>query len=317
MGDQLVTAPVQERNRSVRRRPTTVAASRRRHHRPWVPYLYVAPALLFFLLFAGLPFLHSVWLSFFDWDGITIGTWTGLDNYRTILTDDIIRSSFGHAAVLVLFFASIPIVVGLVIASVFRTLAKRGGTVFRAAIFLPQVMSGVVIGVIWTWIYAINGSLNEFLRAIGLGALAKAWLGDFTWALPAIGMVGAWVGIGLCMVLFGAGIQQIDGNLYDAARVDGAGRIREFFAVTLPALRYELGVALTLTVVGALKTFDLVFVMTRGGPGTSTQVPGLQLYTRAFGDGRVGQACAIAVVLSVLVFIVTVVIDRIATRGRE
>ena len=215
-----------------------------------------------------------MWLSFFDWDGITIGTWTGLDNYRTILTDDVIRSSFGHAAVLVLFFASIPIVVGLVIASLFRTVATRGGTLFRAAIFLPQVMSGVVIGVIWTWIYAIDGSLNEFLRAIGLGALAKPWLGDFTWALPAIGMIGAWLGIGLCMVLFGAGIQQIDGSLYDAARVDGAGRIREFFAVTLPALRYELGVALTLTVVGALKTFDLVFVTTRGGPGTSTQVPG-------------------------------------------
>ena len=110
---------------------------------------------------------------------------------------------------------------------------------------MPQVLSGVVIGVIWTWIYAINGSLNEFLRAIGLGALAQPWLGDFTWALPAIGMIGAWWGIGLCMVLFVAGIQQIDSGLYDAARVDGAGRIAEFFAVTLPSLRYELGVALT------------------------------------------------------------------------
>jgi raffinose/stachyose/melibiose transport system permease protein len=179
------------------------------------------------------------------------------------------------------------------------------------------VMSMVVIGVIWTWIYATNGSINEFLRNLGLGALARPWLGDFTWALPAVGMVGAWLGIGGCMVLFVAGIQQIDGNLYDAARVDGAGRVREFFAVTLPSLRYEVGIALTLTVVGALKTFDLVFVMTRGGPGTQTQVPGLQLYTRAFLDGRVGQACAIAVVLTVLVLTITIVIDRIALRGRE
>ena len=301
----------------MRRRPTTVAADRRRHHRAWVPYLFVAPAMAVFLLFVGLPFLHAVWLSFFDWDGITVGTWTGLDNYRDdpqrrhhpqlvrpcrgpggVLRLDPDRGRAGHR---------LPV----------PHHGDRGGTVFRAAIYLPQVMSGVVIGVIWTWIYATDGSINEFLRAIGLGALARPWLGDFTWALPAIGMIGAWVGIGICMVLFGAGIQQIDGNLYDAARVDGAGRIREFFAVTLPALRYELGVALTLTIVGALKTFDLVFVTTRGGPGTSTQVPGLQLYTRAFLDGRVGQASAIAVVLSVLVFLVTVGIDRIATRGRE
>ncbi len=303
--------------RAVRRRPTQVAASRRRHHRPWVPYLFVAPAMLMFLAFVGVPFLQSAWYSFFDWDGITVGTWTGTENYRTILTDDVIRQSFVHSGVLVLFFATIPIVAGLFIASLFRTVATRGSTFFRAAIYLPQVMSMVVIGVIWTWIYAINGSINEFLRNIGLGALARPWLGDFSWALPAVGMVGAWLGIGLCMVIFVAGIQQIDNNLYDAARVDGAGRVREFFAVTLPSLRYELGIALTLTVVGALKTFDLVFVMTRGGPGTQTQVPGLQLYTRAFLDGRVGQACAIAVVLTVLVLTITVVIDRIALRGRE
>ena len=211
MGEQPVATPVAgAQTRSGEAAADQVAASRRRHREPWVPYLFIAPALLMFLLFAGLPFLHAVWLSFFDWDGITIGTWTGLDNYRAILTDDVIRSSFVHAAVLVLFFATIPVVIGLVIASLFRTVAKRGGTVFRGAIFLPQVLSGVVIGVIWTWIYAINGSLNEFLRAIGLGALAQPWLGDFTWALPAIGMIGAWWGIGLCMVLFVAGIQQID-----------------------------------------------------------------------------------------------------------
>ena len=146
---------------------------------------------------------------------------------------------------------------------------------------MPQVLSGVVIGVIWTWIYAVDGSLNEFLRAIGLGALAKPWLGDFTWALPAVGMIGAWWGIGLCMVLFVAGIQQIDNGLYDAARVDGAGRIAEFFAITLPSLRYELGVALTLTVIGALRIFDLVFVTTRGGPEPRPRCPGIQLYQRS------------------------------------
>jgi raffinose/stachyose/melibiose transport system permease protein len=99
--------------------------------------------------------------------------------------------------------------------------------------------------------------------------------------------------------------------------VDGAGRVREFFTITWPGLRYELGVVLTLTVVGALRTFDLVFVLTRGGPGNSTIVPGMLLYNRAFVDGRVGEACAIAVVLAMLVFTVTVCIDRLISRGRE
>jgi ABC-type sugar transport system permease subunit len=117
------------------------------------------------------------------------------------------------------------------------------------------------------------------------------------------------------MVLFVAGIQQVPTTLYDAVRVDGGGRLRELTTVTIPSLRYEFGVVLTLTVVGALRTFDLVFVMTRGGPGTQTVVPGLMLYNRAFVDGRVGQACAIAVILAVLVFAVTIAIDRIASRG--
>ena len=119
------------------------------------------------------------------------------------------------------------------------------------------------------------------------------------------------------MVLFLAGLQQIPGSLYDAARVDGAGAIREFFTVTLPGLRGVLAVTTTLTVVWALRAFDLVFVMTRGGPGTSTMVPGMQIYQRAFQTGRVGSACAIAVVLAVIVFAVTVGINRFAERGER
>ncbi len=317
--DPLTAAPGRTRQDAPSQQPSDLRAARRRvrRRRALVPYLYIAPAIVVFITFTGLPFLHSVWLSFFKWDGITIGTWIGLENYSTIATNPVISKSFVQAGVLVLFFTTIPIAVGLLIASLFRTVAKRGGTTFRVLIFMPVVLSSVVIGVIWTWIYASDGPLNEFLRSIGLGAVTKAWLGDFTWALPAIGMVGAWTGIGMAMVLFVAGIQQIDGTLYDAARVDGAGRFREFLAVTLPALRLELGIATTLGVVGAINTFDTVFVMTRGGPGTETQVPGLQLYNRAFLDGRVGQACAIGVVLAVLSLIITVGIDRFAARGQE
>ena len=138
---------------------------------------------------------------------------------------------------------------------------------------MPQTIATVVVALAWVWIYAPSGPLNESLRAIGLGSLARGWLGDFTFALPALGLVGTWVMFGLCLVLFLAGIQKIPTTLYEAARVDGAGRVREFFAVTLPGLRGELSVALTLTTIMALRTFDLIYVSTSGGPGTSTTVP--------------------------------------------
>ena len=267
-----------------------------------------------FALFALGPFLHAVWLSFFDWDGITIGTWTGLGNYRKVIADPLIRQGFTHSLVLIGFFATIPVAIGLFIAAILTTVKVRGSTAFRVLIFLPQVVSSVVVGVIWNWLYAADGPINGVLRSVGLDFLARPWLGDFTWALPSIGFIGAWMLMGLCMVLFVAGIQQIPTDLFDAVRVDGGGRLREFFTVTIPSLRYEFGVVLTLTIVGALRTFDLVFVLTRGGPGTETTVPGLLLYNRAFVDGRVGQACAIAVILAILVFAITFVIDRIAAR---
>lgn len=297
-------------------RPRRIARTSQRPSRrsSLTPYLYVAPALAMFLTFALGPFFHAVYLSFFQWDGITLGTWVGLDNYGTVLTDPAIRESFVHALVLIGFFATIPVAIGLLVAVALVTFKVRGATMFRVLIFLPQVVSSVVVGVIWNWIYATDGALNEGLASVGLGALARPWLGDFTWALPAIGLIGGWSLMGLCMVLFVAGIQQVPGTMYDAVRVDGGGRFRELITITIPHLRYEIGIVLTLTIVAALRTFDLVFVLTRGGPGTSTTVPGLLLYNRAFVDGRVGLACAMAVVLAVIVFAVTVVIDRIASR---
>jgi len=310
LADRTESKPARRRAKT----PVDPQARRRRRRKNLVAYTYIAPAMVMFALFVAMPFVKAIWLSFYKWDGITLGTWIGLENYRTIFTDPLIRSGFVHAGILVLFFATIPVVIGLAVAFVLTTVPVKGSTGFRAAIFLPQVISSVVIGVIWTWIYATDGALNEFLRSIGLGALARPWLGDFTWALPAIGLIGGWMLMGLCMVLFVAGVQQIPGTLYDAVRVDGGGRFRELITVTIPGLRYEFGVVMTLTIVAALRTFDLVFVMTRGGPGTETVVPGLLLYNRAFVDGRVGEASAIAVVLAVLVLSVTVGIDRIASR---
>jgi raffinose/stachyose/melibiose transport system permease protein len=172
----------------------------------------------------------------------------------------------------------------------------------------------VVVAIAWVWIYAPSGPINEGLRAIGLGGLARGWLGDFTFALPALGLVGTWVTFGLCLVLFLAGIQKIPTSLYEAARVDGAGRWREFLTVTLPGLRGELAVALTLTTIIALRSFDLIYVSTSGGPGNSTTVPSVLVYQNAFANGRVGLAASVAVVLTVLIFVVAFAITRIVDR---
>jgi raffinose/stachyose/melibiose transport system permease protein len=279
-----------------------------------VAYLYLAPAFLFYLLFAFAPLLYTAWLSFFRWDGLTVGTWVGIDNYKTVLSDAAIRASFVHAFELIFFYAILPVVIALMLASLIAHSRVRGVTFYRSVLFMPQTIATVVVALAWVWIYAPNGPLNEALRAVGLGSLARGWLGDFTFALPALGLVGTWVTFGLCLVLFLAGIQKIPTTLYEAARVDGAGRLREFFAVTLPGLRGELSVALTLTTILALRTFDLVYISTSGGPGTSTTVPSYLVYQNAFSTGRVGLAACMAVVLTLLIFVFAFAITRIVDR---
>jgi raffinose/stachyose/melibiose transport system permease protein len=282
-----------------------------------VAYLYVAPAMLFYALFAFAPLVYTGWLSFFDWDGITVGTWVGLDNYDRVLSDPAIRQSFVHSLVLILFFAVLPCLLGLILASVVAHGRVRAVGFFRAVLFLPQTIASVVVAIAFVWVYGPQGPLNEALRAVGLGSIARSWLGDFRFALPALGLVGTWVMFGLCMVLFLAGIQKIPLSLYEAARVDGAGPVREFFAVTLPGLRAELAVAMTLTTILALRSFDLVYVATNGGPGSSTTVPGVLVYRNAFSNGRVGLAAAVAVVLTIIIFAVAFVITRVVDRDQS
>jgi raffinose/stachyose/melibiose transport system permease protein len=192
----------------------------------------------------------------------------------------------------------------------------RGLAAWRTVLFLPQVIALVVVAVMWRMIYAPDGGLiNGVLSGIGLGSLTQDWLGSFNLALPAVGLIGTWVMYGLAMVLFTAGVQKIPQSLYDAARVDGAGPVREFFAVTLPGLRAEIAVALTLTTIAALRNFDIVYNTTRGGPGGSTSVPAYVVYTRAFESGQVGSASAVGVCLAAIIFVLAFAINRFAERG--
>jgi len=281
-----------------------------------VGYLYVLPALAFFALFVLAPFGHAIFLSLYEWDGITPGVWAGLGNYADVIADPELRTAFAHALVLLVFYSLLPVAIGLLLAGVIARVRVRGLTLFRTVLFLPQVIAMVVVAVMWRMIYdPQSGALNEILRAVGLGSLAQSWLGDFDLALPAVGLVGTWVWYGLAMVLLTAGVQKIPPSLYDAARVDGAGMVREFFAVTLPALRGEVAVALTLTTIAALRNFDLIYITTKGGPGDATSVPAFQVYDRAFQTGQVGSAAAIGILLTLVIFSISLLINRVAERG--
>jgi raffinose/stachyose/melibiose transport system permease protein len=293
-------------------------ASRRRRPKgpPGEPrklaYLYILPALAVFVTFIGLPLVRSATFSLYEWDGLGSSTWVGLANYSAVFTDPALRGAFMHALVLIVFYAVVPVSLGLLLAAtMMRAGRMRGLGLFRVLIFLPQVVPMVVVAIAWRQIYSPDGPLNSLFRAVGLDAVARPWLGDYTWALPSVGLVGTWVGTGLCFVLFLAGMAKIPRELYEAARLDGASPRREFFAITLPSVRGELAVALTLTVIAALKTFDLVYVMTSGGPGNQTAVPSYEVYRHAFLIGEVGTATALALVLTALVFVATVVINRI------
>lgn len=294
------------------RRPGRRGPGIRRYR--WTGLAFVAPGLLIYTFVVLVSVARSVSYSFYSWDGVTTAYWVGLRNYETFFTDPDLRGSLGHVLVLIVFFALLPILLGLISAALLGRRRRPGAGFFRWVLFLPQVITSVVIAIIWKRIYAPGGPINASLHAIGLDALARNWLGDFTLALPSLGAIGTWATFGFCMVLFAAGTATIPNELYEAAEVDGAGAVRRFVSVTLPGLRAYIAVALVLTVTAALRTFDLVWITTHGGPGTSTMTPAVLLYRAAFQNPQVGLASAIGVIMAVLCLAVALVITRLADR---
>jgi raffinose/stachyose/melibiose transport system permease protein len=301
-----------------------VAATERRHARriPWlqgirrqtvVGWFFVVPALLFYAVFVLQPLVLTVQYSLYRWDGVGPATWVGLANYASVLSEPKLLETLFNAFRLVLFFSLIPVALGLVTASVIHRVATgRLGALSRTVLFLPQVIPLVAAGIIWGRLLSLPGLINQGLTAIGLGDVTRAWLGDFDTALPAVGVIGIWVLLGFCTVLLLTGLTKVDAALYESARLDGAGWFPEFRAITVPSLRYEIGVCLTVTIIAALAAFDIVYVSTGGGPGNATAVPGIQIYILAFLERQVGLASALAVVLVILVLLVILPIQRLS-----
>jgi raffinose/stachyose/melibiose transport system permease protein len=298
--------------------PAAVTTSRRTYlskrvlRESIVGWLFVLPALLMYAVFVLVPILLTIYYSFHRWNGVGPMTWVGLRNYVSVFQIPNLIGSVINAFWLVLWFSFIPVGLGLIVASVMHRVATgRFGAIAQTVVFLPQVIALVAAGIIWGWLLALPGLINQILKAAGLGVLTRAWLGDFNLALPAVGVVGIWVLLGFCTVLLSTAIAKIDPAFYESARIDGANWLQEFIAITIPLLRYEIGVCLTVTVVAALAAFDIIWVTTAGGPGNATAVPGLQIYILAFTQRSVGLASALAVILMVLIIVVILPIQRL------
>ena len=282
----------------------------------WTTSLMLVPAIAFFLAFALGPLLAAVYISFLNWDGISAPSWVGLANWTRAFTDPVtLHSIFLTVQVMVLSWiiqTPISLLLGVFLAGYQRYRAILG--VFY---FLPLLFSAVAIGLIWSSsILASDGALNAALRSIGLSSLTQNWLGDPGIALYAIIVVIAWQFIPFHTLLYQAGARQIPQVLYEAARIDGANARQRFFHITLPQLRYTIVTSTILILTGSLTYFDVIFVMTGGGPGFATRILPLQMYITAFQNAQLGYGSAIAVILAIAGVALSLFLLRITGFGR-
>ncbi|MFI8192141.1 carbohydrate ABC transporter permease [Streptomyces sp. NPDC085946] len=285
--------------------------------------LFLLPGALAFLAVVVVPFLMNTGVSLTDWQGVGRPAWAGLANYRELAGDGAFWASFRHSLFMVVAMAVVPTAIGLVLAAVlFDYVGKHAGprtvAVLRACFYLPQVLPVAVAGIVWSWILAPDdGSLNALLEAVGLGSWRQDWLGDPDLALYSVMGVMVWVQIGFPLVVFMAGLQRVDPQLYEAAELDGAGWWRRFRHITLPQVRPETYVVLTWCTIAALKVFGAVYVLTKGGPGGATDVPSYFSFTTFFEKTQVGYGAAMSTVLTVIVLVLSLVGLRFQTRAED
>jgi multiple sugar transport system permease protein/raffinose/stachyose/melibiose transport system permease protein len=304
----VVTANPSVRRRTIRRQP--------------VGYLFIAPIVIFFVVFVGYPFLRSFYLSLTSWSGFGTPRFVGLKNFTVMVDDPVFWKALGNTFL----FTGATTVLQTALPLLLAVLLNKGwrlGVLFRTLIFIPAVISLVVTGVLWQLIYEPNfGTLNEILRRTGLGALAHPWLGDPHTVLPALIVVSLWQSLGLFMLIYLAGLQGIDPTLYEQASIDGADGRQKFFHITVPMLRTVSGVVIILNLINGFKTFDVIYVMTGGGPNRASEVLGTYLYGLAFGSTAggvpaLGYATAVSMVIFVLCLVATIAQLRIARRSAD
>lgn len=286
------------------------ARARRRRRVPtaWIPYLFLAPALIWYAAFLVYPMLQSLYISFFDWDGLSpTMTFVGLKNYIDIfMSDEVARLALWNNILWTLGALVLPTAIGLMLA---LALNRRvpGSTLFRTIFYSPAVLPLVAVGLIWAWVYNPNfGVVNTTLKAVGLRSWAAGWLSSYELALPATFVTFVWSHVGFPMIFYLAGLQAISKEYYEAATIDGANAFQRFRHVTLPGLTETHVIVLSLAVINGFKVFDLVYTMTYGGPGRSTQVLGTWMYFQTFQYYHAGYGSALAWVIAAIVLVIAI-----------
>ncbi|MDQ3693523.1 MAG: sugar ABC transporter permease [Chloroflexota bacterium] len=263
------------------------------------PYLFLLPALAIVGIFLLWSFLRSAYLSFTDFGGIGDANWVGLANYRALLSDPILLGSFTNTMLWVVGTLLLPVGIGLLIAMLSHGL--KGGAFYRIPFLLPYALSGTAIATVWQFLLLRDGALNDMLTVIGLGDWTQSWLLTpplNTWSMI---VASTWQSMGVSLLLFLIGLQTIPPDPIEAARLDGAEGWRLFRDMTLPLLRPMTVVIIGISLVNSLKTFDIIWVMTQGGPYRSSETLAVTMYRETFVLFRHGYGAAIAVVLSVIV----------------
>jgi multiple sugar transport system permease protein len=276
-------------------------------------YLFLLPNILGFLAFNLFPLLFAIGMSFTRWDLISPPTFIGLSNYEKLFLED---ESFRIAIKNTLFFTVLSVPTGTILSLILANILNqkiRGTTFYRTAFFLPVVSSSIAVALVWAWVFNPDfGLVNEILSTFGLPRLK--WLASSTWALPAVVIVSVWRGIGPSTVIFVAGLQGIPEELYDAAKIDGANARQLFRHITIPMLSPTTFFVIVVSIIGSFQVFDIIYMMTRGGPGRASMVLVYYIYEHAFRWFGMGYAASIAFVLFIVIFVLTLIQLRLSGR---
>lgn len=294
-------------------------ASRWRRRTTWDAYILVAPAVLVFAFFVIYPLVRTAQLSLYEYElTAQAKTFIGLRNYIVMARDPIFWISMRNNLIILVGSVLIQVGLGLVLAALLNRVIRRGRTFFRTVIFAPVVMSSVAVGVLWQLIYDPNvGILSTFFNAVGLPVPKQGWLGDPRLAIFMVLITACWQYTGFPMVIQLAGMQSVPVDLYEAAMLDGASERQSFFYITIPVIRNVIFVAILLTMIGAFKVFDLVYIITRGGPAHSSEVLGTYIYYSAFTVDRAGYASALAMILLILAITLGLIQIRLSRKVGE
>lgn len=287
-------------------------------HRAIIPWLFLTPALIVYTAFRIVPLLGTIGLSLTKYRGIGVPTFIGLINYVNLVQDPVFWSAIRNNVIWGIVGVTVGTSVGLFLAVLLNS-RIHFQAFFRTSLFLPYVLSWVVVGLLWDRIYQPTpslGLLNHLLMVLGHPELMHNWLGDAGTALGAIIVAAIWKGFGFPMIIFLAGLQDIPPELLEAAQLDGATSRQVFWRVTLPLLRPILSIVIVLGLIDTFRVFDPIYIMTQGGPGNASEVLGTQVYEIAFSNFNLGYGSAMAMAIFILALISTLLYFRFFGLGR-